>query len=203
MAEICTSRLRLRAPTQADATALARLMTPHISARLASWPPFLVPGTAELRVQQALAAQAAGLALPLVVCRREDGALLGWISASRAEADPRRAILTYWIGEEFHGHGVMREAALPALLAVFRVLEVAETRAAVQTDNLASRAVLRRLGMQPLGTGRIWCAARGREEPCEWWSIRRADLPGQTAPAALFMPASSSALATSVPAAPA
>src|SRR5688572_7728191 len=108
MEEICTSRLRLRPPCPDDALDLSRLMSPAISARLASWPPFLIPGSAQLRVQQAIAAAAAGLALPLAVTRLSDNVVIGWISASRAEAEPRRAVLTYWIGEAYHGQGIMR-----------------------------------------------------------------------------------------------
>jgi RimJ/RimL family protein N-acetyltransferase len=170
------------------------MMSPSISARLASWPAFLVPGSAQLRVQQAVAAREAGLALPLAVTRRIDDSVLGWISASRAEAEPRRALLTYWIGEAFQGQGIMREAAPVALEATFRTLGVTEVRAAVQSDNAASRSVLRALGMRPLGPGRIWCSARGREEPCEWWSILRHDVPASVM-AAAFLPAPRAAVA--------
>jgi RimJ/RimL family protein N-acetyltransferase len=170
------------------------MMSPEISARLASWPAFLVPGSAQLRVQQAIAAREAGLALPLAVTRRSDNALVGWISASRAEAEPRRALLTYWIGAAFHGQGIMREAAPVALEATFRTLGVTEVRAAVQSDNLASRSILRGLGMRPLGPGRIWCSARGREEPCEWWSVLRADIPAAVM-AAAFLPLPMAAVA--------
>lgn len=187
--EICTPRLRLRLPRAADAAELARLMTPGISARLASWPPFMVPGTAQTRVEQATAAHAAGLALPLVITRLSDGAVLGWISASRSENNPTQALLTYWIGEAFHGQGIMREAAQPAVAAAFRALGVAELRAAVQTDNTASRAVLRAMGMTPLGPGSIWCAARGREEPCEWWRVERPAADPAALPGMAFLPA--------------
>lgn len=187
MDEICTPRLRLRLPCPDDAMALARLMTPAISARLASWPAFLAPGTATLRLQEALSAHAAGLALPMIISRQADGQVLGWISASRAESEPRRAFLTYWLGEAFHGQGVMREAAPAGLAAVFRRLGVNEVRAAVQPDNAASRGVLRSLGMRPLGPGRIWCAARGQEEVCEWWSVER-EAPGRATMSVAFAP---------------
>ncbi len=148
-------------------------MGPEISARLASWPVRLAPEAAAARLGEARAAAMAGLALPMVITRRGSGEVMGWISASRAEADRNRAVLSYWLGDRFHGEGLMREAAPAALAAAFRHLGVGEARAAVQTDNLASRAVLRGLGMRPLGIGHIWCAARGREEQCEWWSVRR------------------------------
>ncbi|MGG5811414.1 GNAT family N-acetyltransferase [Falsiroseomonas sp. CW058] len=173
MSGLCTSRLCLRLPCPEDATELARLMAPGISARLASWPACMEGETALLRIEQARTAHAAGACLPMLLTRHSDGRVLGWISVSRSEADPLRGVLTYWIGEEFQGQGLMREAAPLVRDAAFRRLGITELRAAVQSDNAASRAVLRGLGMRLLGPGRIWCAARGREEPCEWWAVRR------------------------------
>jgi len=171
--EVCTERLCLRLPFPEDAAALAGLMGPDISARLASWPVQLAPDAAAARLGEARAAALAGLALPMVITRRDGGEIVGWISAARSEADRNRAVLTYWLGDRFQGEGLMREAAPAALTAVFNNLGVSEVRAAVQLDNTASRAVLRGLGMRPLGLGHIWCAARGREEQCEWWTVLR------------------------------
>ncbi|MBU8544695.1 MULTISPECIES: GNAT family N-acetyltransferase [Roseomonadaceae] len=171
--EVYTHRLCLRLPSVDDASALAGLMGPEISARLASWPVHLSLAAATQRICDARAAAKAGLALPLLITRRENGEILGWISAARSEGDHNRAALTYWLGNHVQGEGVMREAAPAALAAAFNRLGVTEIRAAVQTDNLASRAVLRGLGMRPLGHGHIWCAARGREEQCEWWGLPR------------------------------
>ncbi len=52
-------------------------------------------------------------------------------------------------------------------------MDIARVRAAVQADNAASLAVVRLLGMAPLGEGRIWCPARGRDEPCLWFEVTR------------------------------
>ena len=148
-------------------------MGPEISARLASWPISLAPEAAAARLGEARAAALAGLALPMVITRMDGGEVVGWISAARSEADRNRAVLTYWLGDRFQGEGLMREAAPAALAVVFSQLGVSEVRAAVQPDNTVSRAVLRGLGMRPLGVGHIWCAARGREEACEWWAVLR------------------------------
>jgi RimJ/RimL family protein N-acetyltransferase len=148
-------------------------MAPEISARLASWPASLEPSAAATRLTEARSAAISGLALPLIVERRSDGAVAGWIGATRMETDANRAVLTYWLGAQFHGKGIMREAAPVALAATFRHLGVQEVRAAVQMDNTASRAILRALGMRLLGLGHIWCASRGREEICEWWAVER------------------------------
>ena len=177
--DLYTPRLRLRLPRPEDAAILAPLMAPEISARLASWPASLDPDAAATRLTEARSAAINGVALPLVVERRADGALLGWIGATRMETDANRAVLTYWLGTPYHGQGIMREAAPAALAATFRHLGVQEVRAAVQMDNTASRAILRALGMRPLGIGHIWCAARGREEVCEWWAVQR---PADTQP---------------------
>ena len=75
-------------------------------------------------------------------------------------------MIPYWLGEAFHGQGLMREAAPAALAEAFRLMNVARVRAAVQADNAPSLAVVALLGMVPLGEGRIWCPARGRVEPC-------------------------------------
>jgi hypothetical protein len=35
--------------------------------------------------------------------------------------------------------------------------------------------------MAPLGEGRIWCPARGRDEPCLWFEVTRAKAAGASA----------------------
>lgn len=192
-----TQRLLLRLPTEADADALAQLMSPRISARLASWPAFLQAPSAASLITDTLALHAAHRALPFIIERRADGEVLGWISAAISRNDPRRAVLTYWLGERFQGQGIMREAASATLPAVFAWLPVSAVRAAVQPDNLPSRCVLQALGMQPLGRGRIWCASRGQEESCEWWEVPRPILTPRSELVAELVPlAASSPVAT-------
>lgn len=173
MPEFHTRRLHLRLPTLADAAPLAALMTPGISARLASWPARLDEAGAALRIARALVDFQAGQAMPLVICRREDEAVLGWIGARRHDQARRLAVLTYWVGEAHRGQGLMREAAPAALEQGFTCLGVDHVHAAVQSDNAQSRAVLRALGMRLIELGRIWCDARDRHESCEWWGLDR------------------------------
>jgi RimJ/RimL family protein N-acetyltransferase len=168
---VYTPRLRLRLPRPADAIALSRLMTPGISARLASWPAFLSSGDARLRIEQSLAAFSASELLPMLITCRRDETVLGWISIALGAGTPTAGIMTYWLGDAHQGNGLMREAAPAARDAAFTWLNLAEIRAAVQPDNAASRSVLRGVGMRLLGTGSIWCGPRGREEGCEWWGV--------------------------------
>jgi [ribosomal protein S5]-alanine N-acetyltransferase len=170
---IDTDRLRLRCAEPRDAEALAALMNEAISRRLASWPVPYTPLMAADRIAGVRMAAASLRSLPLVIERRADGAVLGWISISRAPGDDRTALITYWLGEAFQGEGYMREAAPAALARAFALLDVLRVRAAVQADNGPSLSVAQRLGMVPLGEGRIWCPARGQEEACLWFERAR------------------------------
>lgn len=173
LSAIETPRLRLRCAEPRDAGALAAMMTEAVSRRLASWPVPYTPPMALDRIAGVRMAAAQRRSLPLVLERRSDGAVLGWISASRAPGDDTTALLTYWLGEAYQGHGYMREAAPAAVDHAFALMDVARIRAAVQADNAASLSVVRLLGMAPLGEGRIWCPARGQEESCLWFELPR------------------------------
>lgn len=170
---IHTDRLCLRCAEDRDAEHLAGLMSEAVSRRLASWPVPYTPVMALDRISGVRMAAAERRSLPLVLERRADGAVMGWVSISRAPGDPRTALITYWLGEAFHGHGYMREAAPVAMHQAFALMDVDRLRAAVQADNAPSLAVLRLLGMAPMGEGRIWCPARGRDEPCLWFELSR------------------------------
>jgi ribosomal-protein-alanine N-acetyltransferase len=148
-------------------------MSEAVSRRLASWPVPYTPVMALDRISGVRMAAAERRSLPLVIERRADGAVMGWISVSRAPGDPETALITYWLGEDFQRHGYMREAAPAAMREAFALMDVVRLRAAVQADNAASLAVVRLLGMVPMGEGRIWCPARGREEPCLWFERPR------------------------------
>ncbi len=168
-----TERLRLRCAEERDAAALAGLMSETVSRRLASWPVPYTPVMAADRIAGVRMAAVERRSLPLVIERREDGAVIGWLSISRAPGDQATALITYWLGEGFQGRGYMREAAPAAMRQAFALMDVDRLRAAVQADNGASLAVVRLLGMAPLGEGRIWCPARGRDEPCLWFELSR------------------------------
>lgn len=185
MPELHTRRLHLRLPTLADSLAISKLMTPEISARLASWTPRLDVDASSDLIARSLIEYQAGEAMPLVICRREGLEVLGWIGSRRHQRATRLAVLTYWVGEAHRGHGLMREAAPAALAHTFTCLGVDQTQAAVQSDNLPSRAVLRSLGMRMIELGSIWSEARNRNESCEWWGIDRAGLPCDLALASL------------------
>lgn len=168
-----TLRLRLRCPRLEDATVVSEMMTPAVSRWLASWQ---MPFTIELAVKRITTAQKAassGRAIPLVIERRQDGTPLGWIDVVRNQPDGRSATLGYWLGEAHQGHGYMREAAPAAVAAAFSLLNVEMIEAAAQPENAASFAVLRGCGMGPAGECTVFASARGREELCLRYEIKR------------------------------
>jgi len=150
------------------------MMTPDVSRWVGYWPvPFTVE-MAELRIECARAAAAAGKALPFAA-ELLDGTLVGWIVSNRTDEDPRRATFGYWFGEAHHGKGYMRETAPLALAASFRKLGVDVIEASVQPDNVASLAVLRACGFQEIGQGMVAAPARDREELCNLFELPRPD----------------------------
>lgn len=172
-----TARLCLRYAEAGDAGTLAAMVSEGISRRLASWPIPYTPLMAADRISGVRVAAAEQRAVPLIVERRSDNTVLGWISISRAAGDHETALITYWLGEAFQGHGYMREAAPAAVREAFARMNVRRLRAAVQPDNQPSLAVVRLLGMESMGEGRIWCPARGREETCLWFELPREQMP--------------------------
>ncbi|MGI9127410.1 MAG: GNAT family N-acetyltransferase [Roseomonas sp.] len=168
-----TRRLRLRCVEGRDAPAIAEMMTEAISKRLASWPVPFSPPMAEEKIIAARGAASERRSLPLVLERKADGAVCGWVSLVCPPGDERVALTTYWLGEQYQGQGLMREAGPVAVELAFQHMAIDCLRAAVQPDNAASLAVVRLLGFSPMGEGRIWCPSRGVEETCLWFEKPR------------------------------
>ena len=160
---IDTSRLRLRSAVPADAAPVSALMTDSISRRLGSWPVPYTPEMALARICDWGALARAGRGMPCVITAHSGGAVLGWIYCMRFR-DPPVATLGYWCGEAHQNRGIVREAVAALVPAAFRQLGVEAIEALVQPDNAGSIAVLRGLGMRPLGEEMDFAPARSREE---------------------------------------
>lgn len=166
---LVTPRLILRALESADAAAMARLMTPQVAAWLASWPSPLTEGAAAARIAKALAWAAERKAMPFAILRASDGCFMGVIDIVLTPEG--KAGLGYWLGEEFHGHGYMREAAPAALKAAVKHLGANGAMAGCQPGNAASIAVLEGCGMRFTGEGMYFASARGREKLTRFYEI--------------------------------
>ena len=113
--KIETERMTLRLPTHGDWTQWAALRD-ESAAFLTPWEPVwagdhLSRKAFTNRVYWAARAEAQGTALPLLLIRREDQALLGAITLDNIRRGPSQSgTLGYWIGERFSRRGYMREA---------------------------------------------------------------------------------------------
>ncbi|WP_239479466.1 GNAT family N-acetyltransferase [Lichenicola cladoniae] len=152
------------------------MMTPSVSRWVASWP---MPFTIDMAIERITSMRHAATerrALPCVVERRLDAALLGWIAVTRSGAEDHRAMLGYWMGDIHQGHGYMREAAPAAVKSAFRLFDVDVIEAAAQPGNVASLAVLRGCGMAQVGERAIYAPARARNELCLVHEVARTSI---------------------------
>lgn len=170
---IDTKRTRLRCPRRDDAAAVAKVLTPGISRWLASWPAPITEQAASVRIFKAREEITGNQALHFLIERRADNAVMGWVCVSRAETLSGVGILSYWLNEAYHRYGYTAEATLTAVAVAFEQLNLDSMEGGAQTENVASFAVMRRLGMEPCGERIVWASARKRNELCIFYSVTR------------------------------
>lgn len=101
-------------------------------------------------------------AAQLVLQRKADAAVLGTLLLFRPDLANGRAEIGYVLGRAFWGQGWMRQAVAAACRHAFTQLAVRRIEAEVNPANVASCAVLRRVGFTLEGTLRQrWCGADG------------------------------------------
>ncbi|WP_408836257.1 8-oxo-dGTP diphosphatase MutT [Acidisphaera sp. L21] len=177
---LTTERLLLRPPVAEDAEQLHRLVNDWAVVRMLSRLPFPYPrtltdewiaSTAEQRIK--------GSAYHLVITGQEDGKelVIGCVGL-RLDKTPNVANLGYWVGRQFWGHGVATEVVGRVARWALANLPVARVEAHVAEDNPASAAVLRRVGLREVGTGREEFLARGGDHPVIRFEATRDDLFG-------------------------
>ncbi len=98
------------------------------------------------------------------------------LDGKRSADGTMAASLGFWVGRRFWGHGVATEAAGAVCRWALANLPVGRLVAHVALDNLASAAVLRRIGFREAGRGRERFLARGGEHPVIRFEAARADL---------------------------
>lgn len=108
----------------------------------------------------------------LLICRKEDGAIMGSIAISQiVRGFFRSAYLGYQIGEEFSGQGYMTEAIQLALRYAFVNLKLHRLEANIQPDNAASIALVKRAGFVCEGYSRRYLKICGRWRDHERWAL--------------------------------
>jgi ribosomal-protein-alanine N-acetyltransferase len=112
----------------------------------------------------------------LVVCRREDGAIVGVYSLSQIFYGPlRSAYLGYYAFEPFGGRGYMHDGLRLLLRHAFGSLALHRVEANIQPENEASIALVRGAGFRHEGYARRYLKIAGRWRDHERWAILAED----------------------------
>jgi [ribosomal protein S5]-alanine N-acetyltransferase len=108
----------------------------------------------------------------LLICRVEDGAILGAINFNEIVRGPAQsAFLGYWIGAPHARQGYMTEALQLALRHGFGTLGLHRVEANILPGNRVSIALARRAGFRREGYSPGYLKIAGRWEDHERWAL--------------------------------
>ncbi len=180
-----TERMTLRLPTHHDFFAWSELRRDS-GDFLIPWEPLrsadhLSRRAFTHRVYWASRAYAQGTALPLMMVRRGDNALIGAITLDNIRRGPVQAgTLGYWIGQPFARQGYMREAILALVHHAFTAMDLSRIEAACLPENAASRGVLEKTGFKYEGVAQSYLQINGRWRNHVLYANLRGDRRGRT-----------------------
>ncbi len=197
-----TERMLLRPLHAGDAAEVHRLVNDWAVVRMLSRVPFPYPRRlTDDWIASTARQMERGTGYHLAITGEDGGRemVVGCVGL-RLDMKPRTGNLGFWVGRRFWGHGVATEAAGAVTRWALANLDLDRLVAHVATDNLASAAVLRRIGFRNVGTGRERFLARGGEHPVIRFEATRADLSLNAPAPAAASPASSPPAALSSPA---
>ncbi len=133
------------------------------------------------RVYWAARAETQGTALPLLMFRREDDALLGAITLDNIRRGPAQAgTLGYWVGAKYARQGYMREAIDAVVHHAFQQMDLSRIEAACLPGNVASRGVLEKTGFKYEGVAQSYLQINGRWRNHVLYANLRSDRRGKT-----------------------
>lgn len=179
------ARITLRLPQQADWRAWTSLREESADF-LRPWEPVwaqdhLSRRAFANRVYWAARAEKQGTALPLLMFRRSDDALLGAITLDNIRRGPAQAgTLGYWIGASHARQGYMRDAIEAVVHHAFQQLDLSRVEAACLPGNAASRGVLEKTGFKYEGVAQSYLQINGRWRNHVLYANLRSDRRGKT-----------------------
>jgi [ribosomal protein S5]-alanine N-acetyltransferase len=163
------ARVEIRAPTPADRD---EFLTAMRASRKLHRPWLTAPTTPEA-FDRLLARVANERQDPLLVCRREDGAIVGYFNISEiVRGSFRSAYLAYAAVAAYAGRGYMAEGMQLVLGRAFTELGLHRLEANIQPGNQASIALVRRSGFVREGFSERYLKIGGRWRDHERWAIR-------------------------------
>ncbi len=180
-----TERLTLRLPQHSDFRAWAALRS-ESRAFLSPWDPVWAADALSRkaftnRVYWAARAETAGTAVPFLLVRRADGALVGAVTLDNIRRGPAQAgTLGYWVGAPYARQGYMREALEAVVHFAFSELDLSRLEAGCLPENVASRGVLEKVGFKYEGVAQSYLQINGRWRNHVLYANLRADRRGRT-----------------------
>ncbi|AZB56346.1 N-acetyltransferase [Cereibacter sphaeroides] len=180
-----TERMTLRLPAHSDWRDWAALRA-ESATFLTPWEPVwssdhLSRKAFTNRVYWAACAESQGTALPVLLIRREDQALLGAITLDNIRRGPAQSgTLGYWIGRPHARQGYMREAIQGIVHHAFTAMDVSRIEAACLPENAASRGVLEKCGFKYEGVAQSYLQIAGRWRNHVLYANLRGDRRGRT-----------------------
>ena len=180
-----TERMTLRLPAHSDYRAWAALRETSRDF-LTPWDPAWAEDSLSRkaftnRVYWAARAEASGTALPLLLVRRRDAALLGAVTLDNIRRGPAQAgTLGYWMGHPYARQGFMREALQAVVHHAFNELDLSRLEAGCLPENAASRGVLEKTGFKYEGVAQSYLQINGRWRNHVLYANLRSDRRGRT-----------------------
>jgi ribosomal-protein-alanine N-acetyltransferase len=180
-----TERMSLRLPVHGYWRAWSGLRQDS-AAFLVPWEPVWSPDHLSRRaftnrVYWAARAENQGTALPLLLIRRDDQALLGAITLDNIRRGPSQSgTLGYWMGAPHARQGYMREAILAVVHHAFTTMDLSRVEAACLPENAASRGVLEKCGFKYEGVAQSYLQIAGRWRNHVLYANLRGDRRGRT-----------------------
>lgn len=169
-------RVTLRHPTESDRAAFIALRRNSRDA-IEPWEP-LPPAGFDPFGDDAFDRELGSIADPAecrwLICRVDDGALVGRITLGAIERGPfQNARLGYWTGAAYQGQGYMTEAVGMTLRWAFGMMDLHRVCANIMPSNAGSRRVLERNGFVKEGYSEKYLQIRGVWEDHERWAVTR------------------------------
>ena len=159
---LVTRRLTLRQPAQPDAEDIALWLSNRAVARMLA----RVPHPYFRKDAEDWIDSVSGWPDALVYTIHRER-LIGVVSVIDSGGGPA---LGYWLGEAWHGHGFMTEAANALLTHAFASQDIDAVGSSAVVDNPASLRGQQKLGFRITGQKRVW--SRSRAAPVNAWTTR-------------------------------
>jgi [ribosomal protein S5]-alanine N-acetyltransferase len=163
-----SGRVYLRAPTRTDREEFITLMR----ASRAFHSPWATAPTDDERFAAYLADARRADFEALLLCRTEDGAILGFFNLSQiVRRGFQSAYLGYSVGKPFAGQGYMRDGLELVLRHAFATLRLHRVEANIQPTNASSIGLARGAGFRREGFSPRYLKIGGRWRDHERWAI--------------------------------